>query len=156
MSSVVMMAVFLVSSKCILTFSGWKENSACVCHDDFDSVKCIKTSVIHHIVLKCLCRCKKLSLVHFCRNIHFWETVFLANNLEVFSDNELCKLISPSICSYFLVSLIDEIEHSCKVPSQSVCFFHETLCKIHILFSLLFYQHIAIKKKQFNNSSGNI
>jgi len=65
---------------------------------------------------------------------------------KFFSDNELYKLISPSICSYFFVSSIDETEHSCKVPSQNACFCHETLCKIHIPFSLLFYQDIAIKK----------
>lgn len=74
---------------------------------------------------------------------------FLQTNLKFFSDNELYKLISPSIFSYVLVSSVDKIEHSCKVPSQNVHFFHETPCEIHILFSLLFYKDIAIKKIPF-------
>jgi hypothetical protein len=146
MYSVVMMTVFLVSSKFILTSSGWKENSACVCHDNFDSVKCIKIDLL--FILLFLNACVGVKNCHKCTSIEVAASegqFFLQTNLKFFSDNELYKLISPSICSYFLVFSIDEIEHSCEVPSQNVCFFHETLYKIHILCSLLLYQDIAIK-----------
>jgi hypothetical protein len=157
MSSVVMMAVFLMSSKFILTCSGWKEISACVCHDDFDSVKYIKTSRIHHIALKCLCRCKKLSLVHFYWDIHFWQAVFLANKLKFFfSDNELYKFISPSICSYFLSS-IDEIEHSCiKSLLRMSASFMKPFVKSTSSFPYYFIKTLLLRIYQFNNNGGNI